>query len=172
MKESTKATWNKILFGLPISLFFGTGILVSTDIIQPSFFKNMPVYYPYFIVALIVGYLSVFLASSYIQITNNKLKAYIMMIVYMIFEGLFSLLAINTYYGDSAIPLIRQISALSLPFVFSLFYFLKIIEHSPKPTQSETVTPQIVIEKLVKVKIDEKILFENYDDLESIKPIL
>ena len=95
------------------------------------------------------------------------------MTVYMMFEGLFSLLAINTYYGDSAIPLIRQVSALSLPFVFSLFYFLKIIEHSPEvATNVIELPPEAVIEKLVKTKIDEKILFENYDDLELIKPVL
>ena len=148
---------SKFIFGFPISLFFGIGILVSTDIIQPSYFKNLSIYYPYFIIALFVGYLSVFLAGSYIGSLNKSTKAYFFMIVYMIFEGLFSLLAVNTYYGDQSIPLLRQISALSLPFVFSLFYFLNLIE-SEKP------------DKIVKSNIDEKKLFKDFDDLECRKP--
>lgn len=76
------------------------------------------------------------------------------MAIYMAVEGLFSLLAINTYYGNEQIPAIRQITALCLPLVFSLFYFLNIIES----------------EKIVKELKDEKELFKDFDNLERNKP--
>lgn len=155
-----KDFFSKILFGMPIALFFGIGIFVATDIIQPSFFKNIAVYYPYFIVSLFVGYLSIFLASSYVSTLKNKIKAYIFSGIYMSVEGVFSLIAINTYYGDESIPIIRQIAALCLPLVFSLFFFLKLIE-------SKTETKE---EKTVKFVYDEKEIFEKFDQLESIKP--
>ena len=61
-KLSAKNTISKVIFSSPIALFLGVGVLVATDILQPSYFKNLPVYYPYFIVAMFVGYLAVFLA--------------------------------------------------------------------------------------------------------------
>lgn len=151
---------SKILFGMPIALFFGIGIFVATDIIQPSFFKNISVYYPYFMASMFVGYLSIFLAVSYISTLKNKIKAYIFSGVYMSVEAVFSLIAINTYYGDESIPIIRQIAALCLPLVFSLFFFLKLIE----------TKPQIEEEKTVKLVYDEKEIFEKFDQLESSKP--
>lgn len=147
---------SKILFSFPIALFFGTGIFVSSDIIQPSYFKNLETYYPYFIVATIIGYTSVFLASSYISNCENKIKSYSLMVVYMIVEGLFALLAINTYYGDSKVPLIRQVSSMCLPLVFSLFYFMSIIENKKN-------------EKTVKQFRNESEIFKDFDDLESSK---
>lgn len=144
---------NKIIFGLPIALFLGIGVLVSSDIIQPSYFKNLGIYWYFFVIALVVGYLALFLSSSYIENVTNKLKAYIMMLIFMSVESLFSLLAINTYYGSQEIPLIRQITALCLPLVFSLFYFLKIIE----------------TENTVKYKKNVEEIFNEFDMLESSK---
>lgn len=142
------------MFGFPISLFFGIGIFVVTDIIQPSYFKNMPVYYPYFLGALFVGYLSVFIASGYIANTPSKIKGYVFALVYMLVEAMFSLFAVKTYYGSENVPLLRQIAALSLPLVFSLFYFLGLIEHEKKGTH----------------KRYENELLKKFDDLESSKP--
>lgn len=147
-------TISKIFFGLPIALFFGVGILVSTDILQPSYFKNMSVYWPYFCFALFCGYLSIFLASSYIESCAGKIKAYVFMLIYMAVEALFSVLAITTYYGEQQIPLIRQITAVCLPLVFSLFYFMKIIE----------------TDKTTKRNKDANQLFKEFDSLESSKP--
>ena len=120
---------SKIVFGLPIALFLGIGVMVSSDIIQPSYFKNLGMYWYFFLIALFLGYLALFLSSSYIENVSKKWKAYITMSIFMFVESLFSLLAINTYYGDQSVPLIRQVTALCLPLVFSLFYFLKIIEN-------------------------------------------
>lgn len=78
------------------------------------------------------------------------------MVVYMIVEGLFALLAINTYYGDSKVPLIRQVSSMCLPLVFSLFYFMSIIENKKN-------------EKTVKQFRNESEIFKDFDDLESSK---
>ena len=153
----TKTLVNKLLFSFPIALFFGAGIFVSTDIIQPSYFKNLETYYPYFIASTIIGYMSVFLASSYINSCVNKTKAYCAMAVYMAVEGLFSLLAINTYYGDQSIPIIRQVAAICLPLVFSLFYFMSLIDHKKDET------------KTVKYLRDESEIFKDFDDLESNK---
>ena len=110
--------------------------------------------------SMFVGYLSIFLAVSYISTLKNKIKAYIFSGVYMSVEAVFSLIAINTYYGDESIPIIRQIAALCLPLVFSLFFFLKLIE----------TKPQIEEEKTVKLVYDEKEIFEKFDQLESSKP--
>jgi len=153
-KSSLKNTISKIIFSSPIALFLGIGVLVATDILQPSYFKNLSIYYPYFLVALFVGYLAVFLATSYISATSSKFRAIFFMIVFMIIEGLFSFLAMQTYYGEEKIPVIRIISALCLPLVFSLFYFLKIID----------------VEKNVKSYIDESEFFKNFDELERSKP--
>jgi len=87
-KLSAKNTISKVIFSSPIALFLGVGVLVATDILQPSYFKNLPVYY------------------------------------------------------------------LCLPLVFSLFYFLKIVD----------------VEKNVKEIIDETTLFKNFDELERSKP--
>jgi len=72
----------------------------------------------------------------------------------MVIEALFSVLAVSTYYGSQQIPILRIISALCLPLVFSLFYFLKIVD----------------VEKNVKEIIDETTLFKNFDELERSKP--
>lgn len=154
-RQYMKETLSKILFGLPIALFFGVGVFVSADIIQPSFFKSVILYWPYFCAALFTGYVSIFLASNFISKVKNKFTAYIFMGIYMIVEALFSYLSVTTYYGGSDIPLIRQITALCLPLVFSLFYFLNIIEHK-KPPEKETK--------------DADELFKNFDELESTKP--
>jgi len=74
----------------------------------------------------------------------------------MIIEGLFSVLAVQTYYGSQEIPILRIISAICLPLVFSMFYFLKIIEFQKKETG----------------QINEEELFKNFDDLERSKPTL
>jgi hypothetical protein len=153
-KLSVKNTIAKILFSSPIAFFLGVGVFVATDILQPSYFKNIPIYFPYFAAAMFVGYLAVFLASSYISTTKSKFRAIFFMIVFMIIEGLFSLLAVSTYYGNESIPVLRLIASLCLPLVFSLFYFLKLIE----------------TEKNVKELIDETILFKNFDELECSKP--
>ena len=160
LKLSAKQTISKIIFSSPIALFLGIGIFVSTDILQPSYFKNLGLFYPYFIVAMFVGYLAVFLASSYISATKSKFNAIFFMIVFMCIESLFSLLAVQTYYGSESIPLIRVASALCLPLIFSLFYFLKIIEIEKPPE----------LEKNVKVLLDESIIFKNFDELERSKP--
>ena len=76
------------------------------------------------------------------------------MIIFMVIEALFSVLAVSTYYGSQQIPILRIISALCLPLVFSLFYFLKIVD----------------VEKNVKEIIDETTLFKNFDELERSKP--
>ena len=153
-KLSAKNTISKVIFSSPIALFLGVGVLVATDILQPSYFKNLPVYYPYFIVAMFVGYLAVFLALSYISATKSKFNAIFFMIIFMVIEALFSVLAVSTYYGSQQIPILRIISALCLPLVFSLFYFLKIVD----------------VEKNVKEIIDETTLFKNFDELERSKP--
>ncbi len=75
------------------------------------------------------------------------------MSVFMAVEALFSLLSIQTYYGDESIPILKQIAVLCLPLVFSLFYFLKIIDNT---------TPQ--------VKKNVNKIFEDFDNLESSKP--
>jgi hypothetical protein len=155
-KLSVKNTISKIIFSSPIALFLGIGVFVATDIMQPSYFKNLSLYYPYFIAAMFVGYLAVFLASSYISATKSKFNAIFFMIIFMILEGLFSVLAVQTYYGQQEIPLLRIVSALCLPLVFSLFFFLKIVD----------------VEKNVKVLIDENALFKNFDELERSKPDL
>jgi predicted permease len=157
LKHSVKTTISKIIFSSPIAFFLGVGVFVATDILQPSYFKNIPVYFPYFIAAMLVGYLAVFLASSYISTTKSKTRAVFFMIVFMAIEGLFSVLAVSTYYGSQDIPILRIVSGLCLPLVFSLFYFLKIIEDEP-------------VEKNVKVLIHEQDLFKNFDELERSKP--
>lgn len=157
MKQLAQNIISKIIFGFPIALFFGIGIFVSTDIIQPSYFRNLSVYIYYFIASIFVGYLSLFLASIYISQCVNKIKAYICMTVYMTVEALFSFLAINTYYGSENIPIIRQITAICLPLVFSLFYFMNLIDHGNK-------------QKIVKYTKDEAELFKAFDDIESSKP--
>jgi heme/copper-type cytochrome/quinol oxidase subunit 4 len=149
-------TASKLIFGLPIAFFFGIGILISTDIIQPSYFKNVNFYWPYFLIATLVGYLSIFSASSYIESLHNRVKQYVFMSVFMIVEALFAYVAVSTYYGETEIPLIRILSTVSLPIVFSLFYFLKIIDD----------------EKTVKILKDENTIFKEFDNLESNKPDL
>lgn len=149
--------FSKIIFGFPIALFFGVGILVSTDLIQPSYFQNISQYYPYFIFAIFIGYLSLFLASSYIEYCKNPKKAISLAIVYMMCEGLFSYLAIQSYYGNEQIPVIRIISALCLPLIFSLFYFLKIIDSKPVyKTNNEKLNT----------------IFKTFDDIDRNKPKL
>jgi hypothetical protein len=145
---------HKIIFSLPISLFLGVGILVSTDIIQPSYFRSLDIYWYYFVVAILMGYLAIFLATSYIESIPGKIKAYGFMIVFMFVEALFSLLAINTYYGSEQIPIMRQVTAVCLTLVFSLFYFMKIID----------------TEKTVKQIKDAQDIFKEFDRLESSKP--
>ena len=156
-KYSAKTTISKIIFSSPIAFFLGVGVFVATDILQPSYFKNIPAYFPYFIAAMLVGYLAVFLASSYISTTKSKPRAVFFMLLFMAMEGLFSVLAVSTYYGSQEIPILRIVSGLCLPLVFSLFYFLKIIEAEP-------------IVKNVKELIDEADLFKNFDELERSKP--
>jgi hypothetical protein len=159
-KISAKNAISKIIFSSPIALFLGIGVFVATDILQPSYFKNLSLFYPYFLAAMFVGYLAVFLASSYISATKSKFNAIFFMIVFMCIEALFSVLAVQTYYGSETIPLIRIIAALCLPLVFSLFYFLKIIE----------IEKPVELEKNVKVLLDESTLFKNFDELERSKP--
>jgi hypothetical protein len=156
LTNSTKELISKIIFSSPIALFLGVGICVATDIIQPSYFKNLSVYFPYLIFAISVGYIAVFLASSYIGSTQNKFRAIFFAIIFMIIEGLFSVLAVQTYYGSQEIPILRIISAICLLLVFSMFYFLKIIEFQKKETG----------------QINEEELFKNFDDLERSKPTL
>ena len=148
---------SKIIFSSPIALFFGIGVFISTDIIQPSYFRNIGTYYGYFLLAIAVGYLSIILASTFIShIAANKVKAYCFMALYMCVEALFSFLAITTYYGNEQVPLIRQITALCLPLVFSLFYFMKLIE-----TTKQNQKPK-----------DTNELLKKFDELESTKPNL
>jgi hypothetical protein len=156
LKNSTKESISKFVFSSPIALFLGIGICVATDLIQPSYFKNLSIYYPYVIFAIFVGYIAVFLASSYIGSTQNKFRATLFAIIFMAVEGLFSVLAVQTYYGSQEIPILRLISAICLPLVFSMFYFLKIIEADKKE----------------KGKINEEELFKNFDELERSKPNL
>ncbi len=148
-----KKTIHKFIYGLPIAFFLGLGVFVTVDIIQPSYFNNLSFYWPYFLAAVTTGYLSIILSASYIETVISKKKAYLLMSVFMAVEALFSLLSIQTYYGDEQIPILKQIAVLCLPLVFSLFYFLKIID---------STTPQV--QKNVNK------IFEDFDNLESSKP--
>ena len=121
---------------IPVFVFIGCGILISLDIIQPSMFNNIGKNGTIFLISGLVGCSPLLLVNSTIKsLTNfyNKgfksglLFAIIIAIIFMATESVYSYISLKTIYLDQAVPTIKILGILALPFTFSLFYLSKSI---------------------------------------------
>ena len=126
----------KFILMIPVFVFIGCGILISLDIIQPSMFNNIGKNGTIFLISGLVGCSPLLLVNSTIKsLTNfyNKgfksglLFAIIIAIIFMATESVYSYISLKTIYLDQAVPTIKILGILALPFTFSLFYLSKSI---------------------------------------------
>lgn len=146
--EKFKSFITKIIFGFPIAMFLGIGVFVVTDIIQPSYFKDIPSYAGYFATALIVGFLALLQASNLLTTLTNMNAAKKQnpfswqvlggILIFLCVEGLFSFLAVQSYYGDSKIPIAQILGICGIPFLFSFFYFPSLVLNTYQKYKPET----------------------------------
>ena len=121
---------------IPVFVFIGCGILISLDIIQPSMFNNIGKNGTIFLISGLVGCSPLLLVNSTIKSLTNfytkgfksgLLFAIIIAIIFMATESVYSYISLKTIYLDQAVPTIKILGILALPFTFSLFYLSKSI---------------------------------------------